>query len=233
MLQLFSKSEAALIFRVSGRTGPYQRPSKRFPSEEVPKDFTPSVLAYADAMRQVYKQFGENDLDIITLTADALMNTAPWGLYDSRTGKPNLSTPVLEVKEILERGLRHPDAKHHPGILHMYIHLVEMSDQPEIAVIAADHLRTLIPDAGHLHHMPSHIDVIIGDYRRALQTNLKATIADDKYYQREGGKNFYTFYRMHNYHSLVYGAMMAGQASVALEAASRIEATLTERCAIG
>ncbi|KAH8763319.1 hypothetical protein F5883DRAFT_677292 [Diaporthe sp. PMI_573] len=201
----------------------------RFPArDDVPADFGPSVKAYADAMRLVHRQFGQSDLDVITLFADSLMNTAPWGLYDAKTGEPNLSTPVLEATEVLEQGLANPDAKHHPGILHMYIHLVEMSKTPGRAIKAADQLRDLVPDAGHMSHMPSHIDVLIGDYRRALHTNLKATIADDKYYALNGGCNFYSFYRMHNYHSLVYAAMMAGQAGAAFDALSRMEATITE-----
>ncbi|KAH6632859.1 hypothetical protein F5144DRAFT_575392 [Chaetomium tenue] len=187
-----------------------------------------SVLAYADAMRQVGKDFGEQDLDVTTLVADALMNTAPWRLYRAKTGEPNPNTPVLEIREMLERGMALPDAKYHPGILHMYIHLVEMSKMPEDAVNAADYLRGLVPDAGHLHHMPSHIDVLVGDYRRALHANLEATIADDKYYAREGGRNFYSFYRMHNYHSLIYNAMMAGQSQAALDATTRMEDTITE-----
>ncbi|RSL52432.1 hypothetical protein CEP54_010905 [Fusarium duplospermum] len=200
----------------------------RFPSTEPPKDFTPAVLAYADAMRQVHRRLGKDDLDVITLTADALMNTAPWKLYEAMSGKPNLDTPVLEVHDVLERGLELPGAKKHPGILHMYIHLVEMSNTPERGILAADHLRNLVPDGGHMAHMPSHIYVLVGDYRRALHTNLAATIADDKYYAREGGENFYSFYRMHNYHSLINGAMMAGQAREALEATARMEATITE-----
>ncbi|RYP57592.1 hypothetical protein DL769_009395 [Monosporascus sp. CRB-8-3] len=201
---------------------------RRFPSREPPSDFTPSVNDYADAMRQMYRKYGIGDLDLITLTADALMNTAPWNLYESQTGKPNLATPVLEIHEILEGGLQLPGAQAHPGILHMYIHLVEMSESPERAIIPADHLRSLVPDAGHIHHMPSHIDVLVGDYRRALHTNLKATIVDDKYYEREGGQNFYSFYRMHDYHSLIYAAMMAGQAKAALSATDRMESTITE-----
>ncbi|KAL0935669.1 TPR domain-containing protein [Colletotrichum truncatum] len=201
----------------------------RFPTrDKVPSDFAPSVKAYADAMRQVYREFGQDDLDITTLFADSLMNTAPWGLYDAKTGDPILSTPVLETTEVLERGLTKPNAKRHPGLLHMYIHLVEMSKTPERAIKAADHLRDLVPEGGHMSHMPSHIDVLIGDYRRALHTNLKATIADDKYYALNGGCNFYSFYRMHNYHSLIYAAMMAGQAEAAFEAVSRMEATITE-----
>lgn len=201
----------------------------RYPTrDEVPVDFGPSVKAYADAMRLVYRQFGENDLDITTLFADSLMNTAPWGLYDAQTGEPNLSTPVLETTEVLEKGLVSPDAKRHPGFLHMYIHLVEMSKTPGRAIKAGDWLLDLVPDAGHLCHMPSHIDVLIGDYRRAMHANYKATLADDKYYALNGGCNFYSFYRMHNYHSLIYAAMLAGQAGTAFDALSRMEATITE-----
>lgn len=201
----------------------------RFPAATKTMDLgSKSILAYADAMRKVGKDFGEQDLDVTTLVADALMNTAPWKLYKAQTGEPNLDTPVLEIREILERGMALPNARYHPGVLHMYIHLIEMSKTPEDAVNAADYLRGLVPDAGHMHHMPSHIDVLVGDYRRALHANLNATIADDKYYAREGGRNFYSFYRMHNYHSLIYGAMMAGQAQVALEATTRMEDTITE-----
>ncbi|KXH44128.1 TPR domain-containing protein [Colletotrichum simmondsii] len=201
---------------------------KRYPSSDVPSDFTPSVEAYADAMRHVYRAFGAGDLDVAALVADALMNTAPWKLYHARTGQPNLATPVLEIHDILERAIADRASECHPGVLHYYIHLTEMSDQPEQAVKSADLLRDIVPDGGHMHHMPSHIDVLVGDYRRAMHTNLKATLADEKYLLAEGAKNFYSFYRMHNYHSLIYAAMMAGNKKQALEATSRMEFTITE-----
>lgn len=200
----------------------------RYPHDQVPNDFGPWNLAYANAMRQVYRQFGQDDLDVITLTADALMNTAPRNFFSSQTGEPILSTPVVEVGDILEAGMRHPDAKHHPGILHLVIHYWEMSKTPGKALLAADFLRDLVPDAGHVSHMPSHIDVLVGDYRRAVNTNITATIADDKFLAKEGAKNFYSLYRLHNYHSLIYAATMAGQARAALEATSRMEATITD-----
>ncbi|CAI4212341.1 unnamed protein product [Parascedosporium putredinis] len=200
----------------------------RFPTAQVPAKFKPSVRSYAECMTQVYRRFGADDLDVVTLAADALMAVSPWKLYRARTGEPDLSTPVLQVRDMLERGLTRSDARRHPGILHMYIHLVEMSKTPERAIVAADYLRDLVPDGGHMHHMPSHIDVLVGDYRRALNTNLKATFADDKYVAREGARNFYSFYRMHNFHSLIYAAMMAGRSAAALEATARMEATITE-----
>ncbi|KAJ5186600.1 hypothetical protein N7449_011364 [Penicillium cf. viridicatum] len=202
----------------------------RFPSQVVSSDddFSARDLAYASEMRRVYHQFGAENLDVITLCADALMNTHPWDLFEIATGKPKTGSPALEVKAILDHGLKLPQAKNHPGISHMYIHLMEMSDTPEAALVAADRLRNMVPDAGHMHHMPSHLDVLIGDYRRAVDTNMKATLADDKFYRREGGENFYSLYRLHNYQSLIYAAMLAGQSQIALESVDRMEATITE-----
>lgn len=200
----------------------------RFPTDFVVQDFDAINKAYVDAMRRVYRDFGETDLDVITLFADALMNMNPWGMFDASTGKPILSTPVLEVKGLLESGLAFPMAKEHPGILHLYIHLMEVSATPEVALVPADHLRDLVPDAGHLRHMPSHLDILVGDYRRSIDCNMKATFADDKFFARQGGKNFYSFYRLHNYHSLIYACMLAGQSKIALESTTRMETTITE-----
>jgi tetratricopeptide (TPR) repeat protein len=75
-------------------------------------------------------------------------------------------------------------------------------------------------------HMPSHLDILVGDYRRAIDSNADACLADEKYVAEHGGDNFYSFYRMHNYHSLIYAAMFAGQSRVALDTVDRMEASL-------
>ncbi|KAF1943004.1 hypothetical protein EJ02DRAFT_443627 [Clathrospora elynae] len=183
--------------------------------------------AYAEAMRAVYENFGD-DLDIASLYADSIMNLSAWDLWDLKTGEPTPGARSLEAKDILEKALKEAKVYKHPGVLHMYIHLMEMSKTPEVALVAADHLRKLVPDAGHLVHMPSHLDILIGDYRRAIDSNSDACLADEKYLAEYGGDNFYSFYRMHNYHSLVYAAMFAGQLKVALDAVSRMEASLPE-----
>ncbi|KAL2394201.1 hypothetical protein ABEF92_000208 [Exophiala dermatitidis] len=94
--------------------------------------------------------------------------------------------------------------------------------------ISCDIIRELVPDAGHMAHMATHIDVLVGEYRRSMTSNYEATVADDKYFHRYGGVNFYSFYRLHDYHSLIYAAMLAGQSKVALESVDRMEATITE-----
>ncbi|CRG83831.1 hypothetical protein PISL3812_01187 [Talaromyces islandicus] len=201
---------------------------KRHPAEEVPEDFEDSNKAYVDQMREVYRDFGEDDLDVIALFADAIMIWRARKFYDIHTGKPILSSPVFEVKAVLEHGLKHPDVNTHTGIPHLYIHLMERSDTPEIALAAADIIRNLVPDAGHMAHMPTHLDVLVGEYRRAMEYNYKATIADDKFFADQGGVNFYSFYRLHNYHSLIYASMLAGQSKVALRSVDRMESTITE-----
>lgn len=183
--------------------------------------------AYALAMQSVYEKFSDN-LDIVSLYADSIMNLSAWDLWDLKTGEPTPGARSLEAKEILEKALQQDGAYKHPGVLHQYIHLMEMSKTPEAALVAADHLRSLAPDAGHLVHMPSHLDILVGDYRRAIASNADACLADEKYLAEHGGDNFYSFYRMHDYHSLIYAAMFAGQSKVALEAVDRLEKSLPE-----
>lgn len=182
---------------------------------------------YSDAMKALYEKAG-NDLDVACLYADSMMTLTPWKLYDLTTGEPADGSCTLESREVLERALTHRDARQHPGLLHMYIHLSEMSPYPERGLCAADSLRDLVPDAGHSHHMPIHLDNLVGDYCRAISSNTHATLADDKYYAYAGGQNFYSLYRLHNYHFLIYAAMFAGKKTIALETVERMEGTLPE-----
>ena len=202
--------------------------ASRYPSDDPSMDLVGCSRAYADSMREVFRDFGVEDFDVITLFADALMNCTPRKLYDASTGLPIASSPVFEVKALLEGALKMPGVDRHPGPAHMYIHLMEMSATPEAALPAAEIIREIFPDTGHTFHMPAHIDVLVGDYRRAVEYNYKATVADDKYFQQNGGLTFYSYYRLHDYHSLIYAALLGGKSRAALEATDRMEATITE-----
>jgi len=103
-----------------------------------------------------------------------------------------------------------------------------MSPHPERALRASDALRDLVPDAGHLRHMPSHIDVLCGHYYAGLVANDQAILADRKYLEREGPLNFYTLYRCHDYHFKLYSAMFLGQYRPAIAAANELAATIPE-----
>jgi len=186
--------------------------------------------AYAASMRDVYRSFAD-DPDVAALFAEALIDRTPWLLWDLRTGQPAAGADTLEAVAVLEQALQRMEghgAAPHPGVLHMYVHTMEMSPHPERALRAADVLRDLVPDAGHLRHMPSHIDVLCGDYRGAMITNSRAIQADSKYLEQEGPLNFYTLYRCHNYHFKLYSAMFLGQYHPALDAANQLQATIRE-----
>jgi len=186
--------------------------------------------AFSASMRSVYAAF-PNDLDVSALFAEAMINRTPWQLWDLTNGEPAPGADTLEAVAVLEQALRLIDERGdapHPGVLHMYIHTMEMSPHPERALRACDALRDLVPDAGHLLHMPSHIDVLCGHYYAGMVANSRAILADRKYLEREGPLNFYTLYRSHNYHFKLYSAMFLGQYRPALEAANALIATIPE-----
>ncbi len=199
----------------------------RYPSEQPAPDCSVWNDAYADSMRQAYADH-RDDLDVATLFADALMNLTPWQLWDLSTGEPATGASTTEALEVLERALRDPASQTHPGVLHMYIHLLEMSPHPERALRAGDRLRDLVPDAGHLQHMPTHIDVLCGHYADVVASNSAAIAADRKFLEREGAMNFYSLYRAHDYHFKLYGAMFLGQYETACAAADELVDTLPE-----
>lgn len=184
--------------------------------------------AYADSMRAV-RESAPDDLDVAALYADALMNLTPWRLWDIRTGSPAPGSRTTEARAVLERAVGTEEGARHPGLLHLYIHLMEMSPTPETALPAADRLRGLVPDAGHLQHMPSHLEAVCGDYRRVVSDNTAAITADEKFRATAGAMNFYTLYRCHNYHFKIYGAMFLGRFRDALETAERLEAAVPEQ----
>ncbi|PQK16418.1 hypothetical protein BB8028_0006g07380 [Beauveria bassiana] len=205
----------------------------RYPQREAPAANEDEVKTtiwntdYADAMSAVAARFPD-DLDVATLYADSLMNLTPWALWDIRTGKPAEGARTLETKRVLDHALSLPGGRQHPGALHLYIHLMEMSTTPEAALPAANLLRGLVPDSGHLNHMPSHIDILLGDYAAAALANTAAVAADEKFLAREGALMFYSLYRSHDYHFLLYGAMFSGQSALALETVDRLEASISE-----
>ncbi|MFA9272154.1 MAG: tetratricopeptide repeat protein [Baekduiaceae bacterium] len=199
----------------------------RFPAADPVDDFVPWKLAYADAMAQVHAAHPD-DLDVLAIYADALMTLSAWQLWDVATGQPAEGARTLEIKALLDAALERPGAMEHPGLLHLYVHLMEMSPTPEAALPAADALRGLVPDGGHLLHMPTHIDVLVGDYEQVIRWNTEAIAADDRYAEREGPLNFYSLYRAHDHHFRIYGAMFSAQLGVALEAATALEGLVTE-----
>jgi tetratricopeptide (TPR) repeat protein len=176
--------------------------------------------AYADAMREVARQF-PNDLEAQTFFADALMNLRPWNLWTFE-GAPQPGTE--EIVQTLERVLaRNPD---HPGAAHLYIHAVEASTQPGRAEAAADRLLKAMPGAGHLVHMPSHIYWRVGRYADAVAANTAAVQADRAYFKVAQGSPIYRgLYYPHNIDFIWQSAAMQGRSADTLRAARDLAAS--------
>jgi len=183
---------------------------------------------YAEAMRGVYREFPE-DYDVSALAAEALIVRTPWKLWDLQNRVPAEGTDTVEaiaiIESTLERLERNGDVQH-PGLLHFYIHIMEMSPEPERALAASDKLRPLVPDAGHLIHMPSHIYILCGQYEKVITSNVEAVEADDKYIAVDNELGIYYIYRLHNFHFQVYGALFSGRYEPAMRAANQMQATV-------
>ena len=204
--------------------------ARRNPAPSRPSDFSTWMKDYACAMRAAYREW-PRDLDIATLYADSIMSLTPWKLWNLRSGEPAEGAHTLEAQAVLEGALRQREEEGstpHPGLLHFYIHLMEMSPHPEKALRAGDELYGLVPDAGHLHHMPTHIDFQCGHYHNVVVRNSSALVADHKYVAREGALNLYAYSRIHNAHFKLYGAMFLAQYRTAMEAADEVIAALPE-----
>jgi tetratricopeptide (TPR) repeat protein len=201
--------------------------TSRYPGPDPSDEISRSPEAYAQAMREVQATHPD-DLDVGALCAEALINVTAWALWDLPAGEPAEGAHTLEAKRVLESALARAGGMEHPGLLHFYIHLMEMSPEPEAALDAANALRGLVPDAGHLLHMPTHIDVLLGDYERVIAGNERAIVADERYLDHAGPLDFYALYRAHDHHFRVYGAMFAGRRATALAAGEALAAALPE-----
>jgi tetratricopeptide (TPR) repeat protein len=133
-------------------------------------------------------------------------------------------TPKGHAQEIVAtlEGIikRQPD---HPGALHLYIHAVEGSSTPERAEAAADRLESLMPEAGHIVHMPSHIYYRVGRYADAVQVNERAAKTDEDYIAACKAQGFYPLaYYAHNIHFLWTSSEMMGRYQASIDAARRV-----------
>ncbi len=184
-------------------------------AEHPPEDRKTLDEAYAQATRELSKKLPD-DLDAATFHAEALMDLQPWDYYDEQL-KPKGNT--AEVVSVLESVMkRNAD---HPGALHLYVHAVEASAEPQRGVDAADRLRALIPGSGHLVHMPAHIYGRVGRWHDAVLANQKAIEADNVYLSicRPQPGVYPLGYVPHNHHFLWFAATMEGASATALSAA--------------
>ncbi len=179
-------------------------------------------VAFADAMRLVAQQYAD-DLDAATLFAEAMMDLRPWDLW-TLDGQPQPGT--LEIVATLERVLRKDP--NHPGANHYFVHAIEASNRPDRGLPSARRLQTLVPGAGHLVHMPSHIYMRVGRYADATEANRRAVAVDRQYLAVAKPSGVYPMmYYPHNITFLQAAATMEGRSADAIAAAREVAAMLT------
>jgi tetratricopeptide (TPR) repeat protein len=206
----------ALGDRVTERERAYIEALARRYTEDAEADRAPLDEAYASAMEELVERYPD-DLDAATLYAAALMNLSPWDYWNlDGSAKPLTEDLLAALQSVVDRAPRHP------GALHYYIHAVE-ARHPERGEGHADALAGLMPGAGHLVHMPSHIYMRVGRFRDSYEANVRAVQADEGYITQCRAQGIYPLgYYPHNIHFMVWSAMMQGNRAAALEAARKI-----------
>lgn len=184
-------------------------------------------VAFADATAALSDKYPD-DLELAVIAAEAGMDTQPWDYWQPGGKEPKGRT--ADVQKRLEHVLaKSPD---HPWAIHLYIHLVEASDRPERAEPYADRLAALMPGAGHIVHMPSHIYFRVGRYADSLEANKAASKVDEDYITQTGAVGVYPIgYYSHNIHFVLVSAQLLGESKTVLEQADKLDKWLSNEIA--
>jgi tetratricopeptide (TPR) repeat protein len=194
------------------------------PHRVTPQEFEQWDDAYAAEMRLVYANFPD-DHDVMALLVEALMMRTVRRLWNLKTGAPAENSDVVEALEVCERSIRLADAAgvaQHPAIVHLHIHLLEMSTIPERGMRSANLLGEMCPDAGHMNHMPGHIYVLCGEYDKARLASEKAVRANDLFLAYADEPTYYLLGCCHDLHLMMFACMFLGQCRPALWAADKV-----------
>jgi len=191
--------------------------SKRYVQFPV-EDRSELDLEYSNALREVYNKYSY-DADVAALYAESIMDMFPFDLWDEN-GNPRERTN--EIVQVVNKALE-IDPKH-PGAHHFKIHMLEASSHPDGALESAKIFdEGLVPGAGHLIHMPSHVYIRTGDYHKGTLANLRAVVVDSNYVAACNAQGAYPIaYFPHNYHFLAATAALEGNSSLALNASYNV-----------
>lgn len=147
---------------------------QRYSADITNKDRPLLDSGYAAAMRKLTLRYpGDNAIKAWYI--DAVMLQHKWDFWYP-DGKPKSWTPELlaKCKEILQT---EPD---HPAALHYYIHLIEASRQPSLAMDNAERLLRTMPGAGHMVHMATHMYQRNGYYAKGVTVNEAANTVNNQ-----------------------------------------------------
>jgi tetratricopeptide (TPR) repeat protein len=183
--------------------------------------------AYANAMAEVVKQFPD-DQEIGVLYVESIMNLSPWDYWeaDGVTAKGRIGEAIATAERVLAANPKHP------GAIHLYIHLTEASRNPERAEPYTDGLADLMPGAGHLVHMASHVYIRVGRYHDSAEINKRAVAVDEAYLAEADASELYAHgYYPHNIHFVLVSAQLYGDDATAVEYADRLSGKIPDHVA--
>jgi tetratricopeptide (TPR) repeat protein len=200
------------------------------PHSVQPEEFDRWDDDYAAELRRVYHQH-RTDHDVAALLVEALITRTPRRLWNVKTGLPAKNSDVIEALEVCERAIDlagREGLKKHPAIVHLHIHILEMSNEPERAAVSAAALATMCPDAGHMNHMPGHIYVLCGGYEKARIASARAIAANDIYLAYAGALTPYTTACAHDLLLMMHACMFMGRYADSIAAANILRGMLTK-----
>lgn len=195
----------------------------RYIATPIPDQRKQLDVNFMDAMAKVAERF-PNDPEVRVLYTASIMETRPWE-YWKKGDEPNpgIAKGVANLEWVIKN---YPN---HPGAHHYYIHIVEATSTPDRGVASADLLESLMPGAGHLVHMPSHIYARVGRYADASASNERAMLADEDYIAQCQAQGIYPIgYYPHNIHFLWSASTMEGRSEVAIDAARKVAAKMPQ-----
>ena len=169
-------------------------------------------VLYGKAMDDLARRYPTDD-EIANLAAQALMIP----------GRGSDAAAVARAMEIIKGVLaRHPDDT---AAIHYYIHATEFAGRPADALPYAERLAGLAPGASHLVHMAAHTLMHVGQYEQVAIVDAEALQVDANTEARLGyvGPLSSQMYYLHNYTFGLAGALMAGDAKLAVKYADHAE----------
>lgn len=175
---------------------------------------------------QIYRKLvkrGPKDLQARIFLAWALTD----GYDDDGKPREGQKEALAIFQEVLKEDPDNSAANHY------WIHAVEESPHPEMALHSAEILGRLAPTSGHMVHMPGHIFYRTGDYARAKESFAASMKADEQYMQAQHVQVDDDWNYVHNMTYAIANLMEAGQLNEATalsgklpEARGQLENTL-------
>lgn len=104
------------------------------------------------------------------------------------------------IKAILDKALK--DFPDHVGLLHYYVHLMEVRPDFHLAEAAAERLQDVAPNNSHLVHMPGHLYFLDGAYQKAANVFEAARAQEQAYHLEQGIPPAIDQNHLHNLHFL-------------------------------